>query len=306
MNVDFKNYGGMIGLQHEWFEIQETNPQGYAKSFIDTSIEGTLDTVVITSMHDQVIDRGSVHDRFETLRISFQNFLKDLERPTQDYFPKDNYFLTNPDSESSFVVDRTSINLGNNTLHIINGQVVQTRYNGGNDELDLVIVGANDFTPHQPAGVVAREAQDRGLIVLADSRCVLSDEGLRWLYGVRDLGLVDGVIGHYGMHTIPEFLARGPLREASRGKDRRAKNIAENLGLPWVSGSGAKYPNQTGLAYTSLDLESSFSDGSDLVTQLKTSLKEGKIQGHNEGYWSIKDLVKFKLLHWPKRDQVTE
>ncbi|PIN92672.1 hypothetical protein COU61_01415 [Candidatus Pacearchaeota archaeon CG10_big_fil_rev_8_21_14_0_10_35_13] len=315
-NVDFKNYGGAIGLQSKWLEIQGISESSLTSSLVDRSIDGGVDAVVITSMHDDPIAKGSVHDRFSYFANPDNHVYfgrTDDVNPLVDSMGKP--------SGRAVKVRRDFERSDNGVLYLIKGQVVQTKLHDDGDRskaLDILAVGIDNYIePFQHPEAVVADIQYQGGLVIADNRLLtdltkkslgkrlviahnrllLNPEGSEWFYDHS--GSFDAVLGHYARHKIPPIFARGPLRSADRDINDITQRVARWVNLPWVSASGAKFPSEHGITYSSITSnprvvvnDCSFFD------YIREALTSKKVMNH-EGVIGIVDFLRDSLA-WRK------
>ncbi len=279
-NIDFKAWG-LTGRQPEWSKIQGVDVDSLLQVMVDSSVENETDLVIVPSMRREKIVKGSVHDNHGQLMLQGPSLSHTSGYHGFDVMGKNGQLF-------SIIKDN------NRRVSFLTSQVVQTILPSTSDELDLLVVGANDFVPLSSPLDVCMEARDRGLVVVADQRFVLSAEGRKWLYDNKDK--FDAILGHYALNCIPHQMAKGPLANFDRVRNTACITFANLLNKSWVSGSGAKRPEWTGKGHTYLDVNPL--DGPEkLLADIGSYLREENV-GHHHNYGGLGYVNPISAVLW--------
>jgi hypothetical protein len=288
-----------IGLQDDWMRIQDLNRDCLLMSALSSARARSVDAFVVPSAVEYTVTKGSLDDRFGFVRDFAQRTLGGLFVP-----------LGNKDKAFGVRKARGSESI----TYVINGQVVKTKISGSDANVGLLVVGGNHFVSGSDPSSVAASAHSDGLSVILDQDLLVFDEkkmsladyqaGLKWAR--TNPNAYDAVMGNYAQNTIPPALAglaniahglshRFPQINSHRGLDVNAKGFARAVRKPFISGSGAKRPEQVGVARTILDVNIPFSYNEDRILD---SIRSGLANPKNvEGYITL-DQARLFSSHW--------
>ncbi len=278
-NTDF-GATGITGHQPEWFGIQGIDRDTLLQMMVDSAVKNETDLIIVPSMRNERIVRGSIHDNLAQLRA---------HGPALNRVLHYHDFQVRGSNDELFSIIR-----GGRRVSFLTAQVVKTSLPTTRDELDLLVVGANDFEPFRNPLEVCREARSRGLVVIPHQRFVLSSEGRKWLG--ENKGEYDAVVGHYALNCIPTEAAIGPLSRFDRARNIGCITIANFLNKSWVSASGAKRPEWTGKGHTYLAVNP-LDDPSKLLADMGSYLRD-HIVGQQSNYGGMGYVNPLSAVKW--------